>query len=83
MVVSDVASDPDYDFVNRIDVLLDNDKWRPPVTTFDRRHFRWHLIVEYLCSVRDLSFADLLDDAVTEKDSFDEMMAWHDAVRVR
>ncbi len=80
--LASVASDPDYDFVNRIDVLLDNDNWRPPVTTFDRRHFRWHLIVEYLCSVRDLSFADLLDDAVTEMDSWDEMIAWHDAVQV-
>lgn len=81
--LASVASDPDYDFVNRVDLLLDADNWRPPVTTFDRRHFRWHLIVEYLCSVRDVGFADLLDDAVTEMDSFDEMMAWHDAVQTR
>jgi len=81
--LASAASDPDYDLVNRIDVLFDDDNWRPPVTTFDRRHFRWHLIVEYLCSVKELSLTDLLDDAVSEKDSFDEMMAWHDAVRVR
>jgi hypothetical protein len=34
-----------------------------------------------LCSVKDFSFTDLLDDAVTEMDSWDEMMAWHDTVQ--
>jgi len=32
LVVSDVASDSDYDFVNRIEVPFDNDKRRPPAT---------------------------------------------------
>jgi hypothetical protein len=71
------ASDPEYEFSRRVEFLLDDDHWRPPVTTFDRRHFRWHLLVEYLCSVKGLTFAELLDAGVTEESARAEMMAWY------
>ncbi|MGB6337405.1 MAG: hypothetical protein WBG96_17510 [Thermoanaerobaculia bacterium] len=71
------ASDPDYDLRNRIGLLLDDNSWRPPVESFDRRHFRWHLLVEFLCSVRGLTFTDLMDEGVTEERAWAEMMAWY------
>lgn len=71
------AADPDYDFRSRIGLLLDDASWRPPVTTFDRRHFRWHILVEYLCSVQDLSFSELMAERVTEERTRNEMMAWY------
>lgn len=71
------SSDPDYDLRNRITYLLDDDKWRLPVTAFDRRHFRWHLLVEHLCSVRRLSFSDLVDERISEESARAEMMAWY------
>jgi len=74
------ASDPDYDFAERVTFLLDDDHWRPPVTTFDRRHFRWHLLVEYLCNVRGLAFSDLMDEGVTEESARRQLMAWYSAV---
>jgi hypothetical protein len=71
------ASDPDYRLADRLNYLLDDDNWRPPVTTFDRRHFRWHLSVEYLCSVRGYTFSELMGEGVTEEGARAEMMAWY------
>lgn len=70
-------SDADYDFAERVKFLLDDDHWQPPVTNFDRRHFRWHLLVEYLCTERDFTFADLMDVGVTEESAWDQMMTWY------
>jgi len=77
--LASAASDPDYDFRSRIQFLLDDDNWRPPVRPFDRRHFRWHLLVEYLCSVRGFGFSNLLDDEVTEARAWNEMREWYSA----
>ena len=74
------ASDPDYSLSDRISYLLDDDHWRRPITTFDRRHFRWHLLVEYLCAVKGLTFADLMGEGVTEEGARSEMMAWYSAL---
>jgi hypothetical protein len=71
------AADPDYDFRSRVELLLDDDSWLSPVGFVDRRHFRWHLLVEYLCSVKGLTFADLMDEALTEGGARSEMMAWY------
>ena len=71
------ASDPDYDFAERVEFLLDRDHWQPPVTTFDRDHFRWHLLVEYLCMMEGLTFEDLLDAGVTEEHAWESLMAWY------
>jgi len=70
------ASDPDYSLADRVAYLLADGNWRPPVTSFDRRHFRWHLLVEYLCTVKGVKVADLLTDDTTEDDAWAEMMAW-------
>ena len=74
------ASDPDYDFARRVEFLLNDDHWQPPVTTFDRRHFRWHILVEYLCTAKGLGFAELLDDEVTEDNAWRDMMAWYSSL---
>ena len=50
---------------------------------FDRRHFRWHLMVEYLCTVRGLAVADLMDGKVTEGGAWAEMMAWYVALEAQ
>ena len=70
-------SDPDYDFVARISMLLDDSLWRPPITTFDRRHFRWHVLVEYLCAVQGLSFEELIDPTVEEDGAWSELKTWY------
>ena len=61
------ASGPEYDFAGRVDFLLDDEHWRPPAPTFDRRHFRWHVLVEYLCSERGLTFSELIGEQVDER----------------
>jgi hypothetical protein len=74
------VSDPDYDFRRRIRYLLDDDLWRPPVKPFDRRHFRWHVLVEYLCAVKGLGFAELLNEELIEDGAWSEMMAWYSSL---
>ncbi len=71
------ASDTDYDFRSRIRYLLDDDSWRLSVKHFDRRHFRWHVLVEFLCSVKGLTFEDLIDESVSEDRAWDQTMAWY------
>ena len=70
-------ADPDYDFRERIGLLLDEDSWRSTMGYVDRRHFRWHVLVEYLCSVKGLTFTDLMDAGVTEESASSQMMSWH------
>jgi len=72
-------ADPDYDFRDRIGLLLDDDSWRSTMGYVDRRHFRWHVLVEYLCSVKGLTFTDLMDAGVTEESASSQMMAWYSA----
>jgi hypothetical protein len=74
------ASDPDYDFRSRIRYLLDDESWRLAVKPFDRRHFRWHVLVEFLCSVKGLTFKNLIDENVTEDQAWDQMMVWYSFV---
>ncbi len=71
------ASDPDYDFRRRIEWVLDDGLWRGSVGPVDRRHFRWHVLVEYLCSVEGLNFNQLLEGAVTEESAWADMMTWY------
>ena len=71
------AADPDYDLRNRIGILLDDDSWRSTMGYIDRRHFRWHLLVEFLCSVEGLTFEYLMDEGVTEESAETAMMSWY------
>ena len=72
-------ADPDYDFRERIGLLLDGDSWRSTMGYVDRRHFRWHVLVEYLSAVKGLTFTDLMDAGVTEEIARSEMMSWYSA----
>lgn len=75
--LASAKADPDYDFQSRIGHLLDDDSWQHPLGAVDRRHFRWHLLVEYLCAVRGFDFSALVSEDVTERDTWDEMSAWY------
>ena len=75
--LASAGADPDYDFRSRIGLLIDDDSWQSAVGFVDRRHFQWHLLVEFLCSVKGLTFADLMDSGVTEESARAEMMAWY------
>lgn len=77
--LASAGADPNYDFRSRIGLLLDDDSWQSAAGFIDRRHFRWHLLVEFLCSVKGLTFADLMDPGVTEESARAEMMAWFSA----
>jgi len=70
------ASDPDYDLHSRVALLLDDGSWQGPAGSIDRRHFRWHLLVEYLCSVKGIDLSGLLAEEVTEEGSWAELVAW-------
>lgn len=70
------AADPDYDLRRRIEFLLDDDSWQSATGFVDRRHFRWHVLVEFLCGVKGYGFADLMDESVTEERARVEMMEW-------
>lgn len=77
--LASAASDPDYDLRSRIELLLDEDPWRRPAGPVDRRHFRWHVLAEYLCTVRGFDLSNLLAEEVTEASAWAQMMAWHSA----
>jgi hypothetical protein len=51
---------------------------RSPTGFIDRRHFQWHLVVEFLSSVDGLTFAELMDDRLSEELARAEMMAWYE-----
>jgi hypothetical protein len=77
--LASAGADPDYDFRSRVGLLLDDDFWQSTMGFIDRRHFRWHVLVEFLCSVKGLTFADLMDEGVTEEIARSQMMAWYSA----
>jgi hypothetical protein len=81
--VAAAKSDPDYDYQARIRLLLDEEFWQRPSGQVDRRHFRWHVMVEYLCAVKGLEFSDLLDETVTEGSVWNEMMTWYRGPQTR
>ena len=72
-----ITEDPGYDLTRRIGWVLDDALWQGPTGFVDRRHFRWQVLVEYLCGVEGLTFGQLLDEAVTEEGAWAEMMNWY------
>jgi hypothetical protein len=81
--LASAGADPDYDLGSRIGLLLDDDSWQSAAGFVDRRHFRWHLLVEFLCTVRGFTFADLMDEGVTEEAARAELMAWYSSLDSR
>jgi hypothetical protein len=77
--LASAAADPDYHFRSRVELLLDDEAWQSPTGFVDRRHFRWHVLVEYLCATEGLTFPDLIDENITEASARADMMAWFSA----
>ena len=72
-----MSADPHYDLRERVALMLDDDAWQSPTGWVDRRHFRWQLMVEYLCSVKGFAFADLMNEKLTETTAHHELTAWY------
>ena len=75
--LASTAADPNYDLRSRVELLLDDDFWQTGAGFVDRRHFRWHVLVEFLCAKKGSTFAELMDAAVTEERARAEMMGWY------
>jgi len=75
--LASAGADLSYDFRSRIGLFLDDNSWQSAGAFVDRRHFRWHVLVEFLCSVKGLTFADLMDEGLTEESARAELMAWY------
>ena len=73
------SADSDYNLRTRIELVLDDSKWTGSTAIVDRRHFRWHVLVEYLYTVKGITFRQLLAPELTEKAAMAEMMAWYNA----
>lgn len=57
-------------------VVLDDAIWRSPRHPADRRHVRWHLLVDFLVTVRASSFERLADGRVEEKQAMSDLKNW-------
>lgn len=68
--------DPAYDLEARARHLLDDAAWSDPLRPADRRHFRWHVLVEYLASVRKHDMATIADERITEEATWSELLHW-------
>jgi hypothetical protein len=75
-------SDADDDFRGRVRLLLDEDAWRHPTGAIDRRHLRWHALVEYLCEVDGLGFDQLMDPEVTEERAWTDLLSWYETTDI-
>jgi hypothetical protein len=74
--LTELGSDPSSEILDRITLLTDDSSWQGPTGAIDRRHFRWQVMVEFLCEVKGLDLAGLLAENVTEADSWTELIAW-------
>lgn len=72
-------SDPDYDIHSRVALWLDEDAWRTATGFIDRRHFGWQLLTDFLYEVRDIDFADFIEQSLTEEAVRTEMLTWFEA----
>jgi len=78
---ANLGSDPRGGLAARVAVLLDDDVWRGPMSSADRRHFGWQLLVEYLADVEGMSFDGLVADGVTEAACRSRLLAWYSGSR--
>ena len=72
-----LRSDPRGGLTARVALLLDEDAWPVPLSRVDRRHYEWHVLVEYLVEVEGMSFDTLMDDGVAEKPCRARLRAWY------
>jgi hypothetical protein len=71
------ALDSEDDLRARIALVLDDASWIGPTATIDRRHFRWQTLVEFLATVRGVTFDRLRDPELTEELAMADMTAWY------
>lgn len=70
-----IRRDPDYDLVQRIDLLNDPSHWQNPRLRA-HRFYAWQLLVEYLAEERSYRLEDLSRPSVTEAETRAQMRAW-------
>jgi hypothetical protein len=68
--------DPLRQIRDRTALLVDDSSWQGSTGAIDRRHFRWQVMVEFLCEVKGLDLPGLLADDVTETGTWTELTAW-------
>ena len=68
--------DSTYSLPGRIEVLLNDAVWGRGDSPA-RRHFAWHVMVEYLAEVKGLSLEELADANITATSSHAEMLTWY------
>ncbi len=79
--IAPLREDADGNLGARIALLVDDRAWHGRTAAIDRRHFRWQLQVEYLCTIRGLAFKDLLAPDITDESTHREMLQWWEGQR--
>ena len=74
--LAELGSDPRTDILDGIALIIDDSSWQSPTGMIDRRHFRWQVMVEFMCEIKGLDFTGLLGEDVTETSVWKELMAW-------
>ncbi len=74
--ITKLGLDPGSKILDRIRLLIDENSRQGPTGEIDRRHFRWQVMVEFLCEVKGLDLPGLLAMNVTESDTWTELLAW-------
>jgi hypothetical protein len=73
--IAATRADRNYAFTDRIALLQDESLWGS--NSIARQLYESHLLVEFLYEVKGFGLADLLDDAVNETTTRQEMLAWY------
>ncbi len=74
------SQDPDATLARRIEHLENDPSWTSG-PNFVRNIYRGHLMVEYLSEIRNLKFADIMKEEVTETDTYRAMIGWYEKVK--
>ncbi len=77
--IAPTRADSAYRFVDRIDLLMNRGFWGGG--SLARRLFEWHLLVEFLADVKGIGLDDLVDEAISESKTRQEMLAWYEERR--
>jgi len=70
------GSDPAREILDYVALLVDDSLWQGPAGAVDRRHFRWQVMVTFLCEVKEVGLTGLLDEDVTEAGTWNALLAW-------
>jgi hypothetical protein len=70
------GSDPVRETLYQVALLVDDSLWQGPTGAIDRRHFRWQVMVKFLCEVKGLGLTGLLAEDVTEAGTWTQLINW-------